>query len=187
MSIIVNIAEKVMGYFDAIGDSFTGMFTGIVPTLLGVLTLVYFIIKALGEKRIEKFAEILASNFILKFSIFPIFTAFFLGNPAGITMGKFLPERSKPGVMEAKFRIGHPLTAFFPHVNPAELFIWMGVAQGVEELGLSISALGIRYIITGVVVGTISGIICERIFFLIAKRNNYNPDEEARQEGGVAS
>ncbi|AYV72668.1 MULTISPECIES: PTS glucitol/sorbitol transporter subunit IIC [Niallia] len=176
MSFVVDFAEKFMGFFEFVGDVFVGMFTGIVPILVGMLTLIQFIVNIVGEKRIERVGQFLAKSSLLKYSIFPIFAGFFLGNPASITLGRFLPEKSKPGLMEAMFRNGHPLTSLFPHTNPAELFVWLGVAQGIEQLGLPVGALAIRYIITGIIVGIISGIITELIFTIIAKRNNYEID-----------
>lgn len=149
------------------------MFTGIVPILVGMLTLIQFLVNVVGEQRVERMGKVLAKSSILKYSVFPVFAGFFLGNPASVTMGRFLPEKSKPGLMEAMFRNGHPLTSLFPHTNPAELFVWLGVAQGIEQLGLSTGALAIRYIISGIVIGVISGMITEFVFTLIARRNNY--------------
>jgi len=183
MSFIVDFAEGFMGFFEHVGESFVGMFTGIVPILVGMLTLIQFIVNIVGDDRIEKMGQFLAKSTILKFSVFPIFAGFFLGNPASITLGRFLPEKSKPGLMEAMFRNGHPLTSLFPHTNPAELFVWLGVAEGIEKLGLSTGALAIRYIIAGIIIGIISGIITETIFLIIAKRNNY--DVEAEGVGGT--
>lgn len=173
MGYLVDFAESFVKFFEFVGETFTGMFTGIVPILVGTLTLIQFIVTLLGEKRIVKAGEFLAKSSILKYSILPIFAGFFLGNPAGTTLGRFVPEKSKPGLMAAMFRNGHPLTSLFPHTNPAELFVWLGVAQGIEELGLSTGALAIRYIITGIVVGIISGIVTQLVFTIIAKKNNY--------------
>ncbi|MCF3944109.1 PTS glucitol/sorbitol transporter subunit IIC [Oceanobacillus alkalisoli] len=173
MAFIVDFAETFVGFFEFVGETFVGMFTGIVPILIGMLTLIQFLVNIVGEGRIEKMGQFLAKNPILKYSIFPVFAQFFLGSPASGTLGRFLPERSKPGMLEALFRIGHPLTSLFPHANPAELFVWLGVAQGIEQLGLPVGALAIRYIITGIVVGLISAIILEIVFTIIAKRNNY--------------
>lgn len=183
MSFIVDFAEGFMGFFEHVADSFVDMFTGIVPILVGMLTLVQFIVNLIGDERIEKMGQFLAKSTILKFSVLPVFAAFFLGNPAGQTLGRFLPEKSKPGLQEAMFRIGHPLTSLFPHTNPAELFVWLGVAKGIEELGLPTGALAIHYIIAGILVGIVSGIITETIFTIIAKRNNY--DLEAEGVGGA--
>lgn len=173
MNAVVSFAESFMGFFEFVGETFVGMFTGIVPILVGMLTLIQFLVNVVGEQRVERMGKVLAKSSILKYSVFPVFAGFFLGNPASVTMGRFLPEKSKPGLMEAMFRNGHPLTSLFPHTNPAELFVWLGVAQGIEQLGLSTGALAIRYIISGIVIGVISGMITEFVFTLIARRNNY--------------
>lgn len=173
MSFVVDFAETFIGFFEFVGETFVGMFTGIVPILVGMLTLIQFLVNLVGENRIEKVGQALSKNRILAYSIFPVFAQFFLGSPASGTMGRFLPEKSKPGMMEALFRIGHPITSLFPHANPAELFVWLGVAQGIEQLGLPVGALAIRYLITGMVVAVISGTIIEIVFTNIARRNNY--------------
>lgn len=173
MNIFVSFAEKFISFFEFVGETFVGMFTGIVPILIGMLTLIQFLVNVVGEKRIEKIGQSMSRSSLLKYSLFPLIMYFFLGNPASVTMGRFLPERSKPGMMEALFRMGHPLTSLFPHVNPAELFVWLGVAQGIEKLGLSTGALAIRYLITGLIVAIIAGLVTEMVFVFMARRNNY--------------
>jgi PTS system glucitol/sorbitol-specific IIC component len=49
----------------------------------------------------------------------------------------------------------------FPHANPAELFVYMGIAQGIEQLGFPLGQLAIRYFIVGVIVILIRGIVTE--------------------------
>ncbi|MCI2257270.1 PTS glucitol/sorbitol transporter subunit IIC, partial [Domibacillus sp. PGB-M46] len=63
-----------------------------------------------------------------------------------------------------------PITGLFPHANAAELFIYMGIAQGITTLGLSTGPLAIRFFIVGLVVMLIRGIITERITITMMKR-----------------
>jgi PTS system glucitol/sorbitol-specific IIC component len=48
-------------------------------------------------------------------------------------------------------------------VNPGEIFVWAGIANGIQELGLGIGDLAVRYLLTGLVVIFIRGIVTERI------------------------
>lgn len=91
-------------------------------------------------------------------------------------MGRFLPERYKPAFYDAAVSFVHPPLGIFPHVNPGELFVWAGIAQGItagygsEET----AALAVRYLIVGLIVIFIRGLVTERITaFLLARRVAY--------------
>ena len=79
------------------------------------------------------------------------------------TNGQFLPERYKPAFYDAAVSMVHPPLGIFPHVNPGELFVWLGIATGIEQLGLPLGDLAIRYLITGFIVIYIRGLVTERI------------------------
>jgi PTS system glucitol/sorbitol-specific IIC component len=78
-------------------------------------------------------------------------------------MGRFLPERYKPAFYDAAVSYVHPPVGIFPHINPGELFVWLGIAAGIEALGLSPVPLAIRYLLIGMAVIFIRGIVTERI------------------------
>jgi len=89
------------------------------------------------------------------------------------TMGRFLPEKYKPAFYDAAVSFVHPPLGIFPHVNPGELFVWAGIAQGVTTgYGeAETAALAVRYLIVGLIVIFIRGIVTERITaFLWARR-----------------
>jgi PTS system glucitol/sorbitol-specific IIC component len=79
------------------------------------------------------------------------------------TFGRFLPEKYKPAFYDAAVSFVHPILGLFPHANPAELFVYMGIAQGIQQLGLPLGQLAIRYFIVGVIVIFIRGIVTERL------------------------
>lgn len=96
MDIIVNLAEGFMGLFDAGAETFVGWVTSIVPRVLLLLIFMNALIALIGQERINKFAKVCSGNVILAYGILPFLSAFMLGNPMALSMGKFLPERMKP-------------------------------------------------------------------------------------------
>ncbi len=95
---------------------------------------------------------------------------FFLTNPMAYTFGRFLPEKYKPAFYDAAVSFVHPILGLFPHANPAELFVYMGIAQGIQQLGLPVGELAIRYFIVGVIVILIKGMVTERLTLRMAKQ-----------------
>jgi PTS system glucitol/sorbitol-specific IIC component len=86
------------------------------------------------------------------------------------TMGRFLPEKYKPAFYDSAVSYVHPPLGIFPHINPGEIFVWAGIATGVEQAGFNISDLAIRYLLIGLVVILLRGIVTERITAIMWKR-----------------
>ena len=78
-------------------------------------------------------------------------------------MGRFLPERFKPAFYDSAVSFVHPILGIFPHANPGELFVYVGIATGIQQLGLGLGDLAVRYLLVGLVVIFIRGIVTERI------------------------
>ncbi|MCI2257301.1 PTS glucitol/sorbitol transporter subunit IIC, partial [Domibacillus sp. PGB-M46] len=127
----MKFAEGFIGMFEKGGETFMDMFTGIIPTLICLILAVNALIKVIGEERIDRFARKTTKNIILRYTLFPFLAVFFLTNPMAYTFGKFLPERQKPAFYDSTVSFLHPITGLFPHANAAELFIYMGIAQGI--------------------------------------------------------
>jgi len=88
---------------------------------------------------------------------------FFLTNPMAYTMGRFLPEKYKPAFYDSAVSYVHPITGIFPHANPGELFVYLGIAAGITTLGYGLGDLALRYLLVGLVVIFIRGILTEII------------------------
>ena len=65
----------------------------------------------------------------------------------------------------------HPVTGLFPHANPGELFVYTGIAAGLQQAGYLTTGLALRYFIVGVIVILIRGLLTERIYFAMTGRN----------------
>lgn len=163
MDFLVRLAEGFIGMFQAGADTFTGLVTGIIPLLIVLITAINALIRLIGEERINNLARKSTKNIILRYTVFPVLAVFFLTNPMAYTFGKFLPEKQKPAFYDSAVSFVHPITGLFPHANPAELFVYLGIAAGITELGLSLGPLAIRFFLVGVIVILIRGIVTEII------------------------
>tara|TARA_Y100000592_G_C5318236_1_gene243531 strand:+ start:28 stop:561 length:534 start_codon:yes stop_codon:yes gene_type:complete len=167
MEALANLAEGFIGLFQQGGDTFMGLVTGIVPLLIVLMTFVNAIIAMIGPERIDKVGEWAARDGLLfypiRYIILPFLSVFFLTNPMAYTMGRFLPEKFKPAFYDSAVSFVHPPLGVFPHINPGEIFVWSGIAAGITELGLGLGDLAVRYLLVGLVVIFIRGIVTERI------------------------
>jgi glucitol/sorbitol PTS system EIIC component len=170
MDFFVNLADGFIGMFQAGADVLMGFITGIIPLLIVLITVVNAFIKLVGEERIFGFMKAISKFTIFRYTLIPLFSVFFLTNPMCYTFGKFLPEKQKPAFYDSAVSFVHPITGLFPHANAAELFIFLGIAQGFAQVG-SQSKLALMYLITGLVVCLVRGIVTEKITEFQMKRN----------------
>lgn len=161
--VLAQLAEGFIGLFQEGGNTFMGLVTGILPTLIVLITAVNSIIKLVGEDKINNIAKVATKNIITRYTILPLIAVFFLTNPMCYTFGKFLDEKYKPAFYDAAVSFVHPITGLFPHANSAELFVYLGIAEGIKQLGLPLGALAVRYFIVGLVVIFIRGVVTEMI------------------------
>ncbi|WP_322814273.1 PTS glucitol/sorbitol transporter subunit IIC [Chloroflexus sp.] len=180
MEFLVDAAIWFIGLFQKGAETFVGLVTGIVPLVIVLLTAFNALVALIGQERIDKIGEAAGKEGFLytplRYLILPVVSVFVLTNPMAYTMGRFLPERYKPAFYDAAVSFVHPPLGIFPHVNPGELFVWAGIAQGItagygsEET----AALAVRYLMVGLIVIFIRGLVTERITtFLLARRVAY--------------
>ena len=162
-TILANLAQGFIGLFQKGGEVFMSLMTGILPTLIVLMTAVNALIKIIGEEKIEKLAKSATKNVITRYTVFPVLAVFFLTNPMCYSFGKFLDEKYKPAFYDAAVSFVHPITGLFPHANAGELFVYMGIAQGLQKLNLPLGDIAMRYFIVGVIVILMRGIVTERI------------------------
>ena len=164
---LAKAAEWFIGLFQAGGEVFVGLVTGILPLLVVLLTAVNALIRLIGPDKIDKLGELAARPGIVwypvRYLVLPVLSVFFLTNPMAYTMGRFLPERYKPAFYDSAVSFVHPITGLFPHANPGELFVYLGIAAGITTLGGNLGDLAVRYLLVGMVVILIRGIVTEFI------------------------
>lgn len=167
MDALVFAAEWFIGLFKTGGDVFLSLVGGIVPLLIVLLTGVNALVALIGPDKIDKVGEWAARDGLIyypvRYIVLPVLAVFFLTNPMAYTMGRFLPEKYKPAFYDSAVSYVHPPLGIFPHINPGELFVWLGIAAGIEALGLSVVPLAVWYLIVGLIVIFIRGIVTERI------------------------
>lgn len=173
---LADAADWFIGLFQAGGEVFVGLVVGIIPLLIVLLTAVNALIKLIGPERIDKVGEYAARPGIMyypvRYLILPVLAVFFLTNPMAYTMGRFLPEKYKPAFYDSAVSFVHPITGLFPHANPGELFVYLGIASGITALGYSLGDLAVRYILVGMVVILMRGIVTEFITLRMMSRSN---------------
>ena len=163
-------AEWFIGLFQAGADTFVGFVTGILPLLIVLLTFFYFLTNLIGQDRVNRVARFAAGNIFTRYTLLPLLAVLFLTNPMAYTFGTFLEEKYKPAFYDSAVSFVHPPLGLFPHVNPGELFVWLGVAEGIRRLDLPLGDLAVRYLLAGLVVILIRGLLTQYITQFLARR-----------------
>lgn len=161
-------AEYFIGIFQTGADWFGGVVVGIIPLLIVLLTGVNALIAFIGQERIDRFASLAGrpgwQYSFIRYLALPVVAVVALTNPMAYTMGTFVPERNKAAFYDAAVSFVHPPLGILPHVNPGELFVWLGIAVGISEgLGLSLTPLAVRYFLVGLVVIYMRGLVTQFI------------------------
>jgi glucitol/sorbitol PTS system EIIC component len=176
MKAVTWVAEHFIGLFQAAAESFTGLFTGILPLLIVLLTAMYAVTTWIGEERVTRAVRWSGKFAITRYTVMPILAVIMLTNPMAYTFGRFLPERQKPAFYDSAVSFVHPVTSFFPHANAGEIFVWTGVSAGVLAINPDAYAkLAVMYFLVGIVVILIRGIVTQWITEVMIRRS---PDRE---------
>ncbi len=174
---MIAFAEAFSDMFAACGAALMANITGILPTVMVLLMVFNTICRLVGNGRVEKFSRFLAKHRLLAYTVLPFISWFFLCNPAVHTSARFLPQRQRASYIDVCTTTNGPMLSLFPHINPGELFIWLGIATGVEQLGYSSVPLAIRFFIAGWIVALIRGVVTEWFWVFLAKREGVYRDE----------
>ncbi|CUH96797.1 putative membrane protein [Propionispora sp. 2/2-37] len=171
MDFLVMLSAGFIGMFQAGANTFVGLATGIVPLLISLILTVNALIKLINEERVFRFMQKCTRFFVLRYTLIPFLAVFFLTNPMCYTFGRFLKEEHKASYYDSTVSMVHPILGLFPHANSAELFVYLGVAQGFAQVGNQ-SELAIRYLLAGFIIILIRGFVTEKINYFLSKRND---------------
>lgn len=174
---LTTFGKHFIGVFQEGGKVFASFVTGIIPTLVVLMTAFYALTELVGEKRVHGFAQAAGRIALTRYTVLPLIAVFFLTNPMAYTFGTFLEEKHKPAFYDSAVSFVHPILGLFPHANPGEYFVWGGVLVALLELekngvvpnGYHIK-VAIYYFIVGLVVILLKGIVTERITAIMASR-----------------
>ena len=171
---LATAAEDFIKVFNKGGEVLLSLMGGILPTLIVLLTAVNALVRLIGAEKIENLGKAAARPGIqwypVRYIVLPFVSVFVLTNPMAYTMGRFLPERFKPAFYDSAVSFVHPILGIFPHANPGELFVYVGIATGIQQLGYGLGDLAVRYLLVGLVVIFIRGIVTELITARMMKK-----------------
>lgn len=186
MDVLVNLASGFMNLFTLGGKQFVSWVTGIIPTVLMLLVLMNAIIAIAGPNSVNKFARVCTKNPLLRYMVLPFVAAFMLGNPMALSMGKFMPEFYKPAYYASSSYHCHTNSGIFPHINVSEVFIYLGIANGITQLGLPVMDLAVRYLLVGLVCNFISGWATEFTTMWVERQQGVKLSRTVEVESHVA-
>ena len=172
------LINSIQGIIDAGAQQLISWVTGLLPTLFLFLILLNAATSLIGRARVERLAAKCGSNPLLRYMLLPFLSAVVLGNPMAISMGRYLPERYKPAYFASASYHCHTNSGLFQHINPAELFLWLGIANGVMARGCDLFPLALRYMAAGLVANFVSGYATELITRKVEKRQGIRLDKK---------
>ncbi|MBZ9671527.1 PTS glucitol/sorbitol transporter subunit IIC [Mesorhizobium sp. B2-1-8] len=171
------IGKYFIGIFQKGGEVFAGFVTGIIPTLVVLMTAFYAVTELVGEERVHGLARGAGRIALTRYTVLPVLAVFFLTNPMAYTFGSFLEEKHKPAFYDAAVSYVHPPLGLFPHINPGEYFVWGGMLVALldlEKRGVVVAGYHVKvaiwYAIVGLVVILLKGMLTERITAIMARR-----------------
>jgi PTS system glucitol/sorbitol-specific IIC component len=171
------IGKYFIGIFQKGGEVFAGFVTGIIPTLVVLMTAFYAVTELVGEERVHGLARGAGRIALTRYTVLPLLAVFFLTNPMAYTFGSFLEEKHKPAFYDAAVSYVHPPLGLFPHINPGEYFVWGGMLVALldlEKRGVIVAGYHVKvaiwYAIVGLVVILLKGMLTERITAIMARR-----------------
>ena len=172
------VADMIQNIVNTGTNQLLTWMTQLLPQVFLFLIFMNAVTSMIGRARVEGLAAKCGSNSVLRYMVLPFLSAVVLGNPMAISMGRYLPERYKPAYFASASYHCHTNSGIFQHINPAELFLWLGIANGVLARGFETFPLAIRYLIAGLIANFVSGLATEFFTKRIEKKQNIRLERE---------
>lgn len=172
------VADMIQNIVNTGTNQLLTWMTQLLPQVFLFLIFMNAVTSMIGRARVERLAAKCGSNSVLRYMVLPFLSAVVLGNPMAISMGRYLPERYKPAYFASASYHCHTNSGIFQHINSAELFLWLGIANGVLARGFETFPLAIRYLIAGLIANFVSGLATEFITKRIEKKQNIRLERE---------
>jgi len=74
----------------------------------------------------------------------------------------------------------HTNSGVFPHINVGEIFIYLGIANGITQLGLDVTPLAIRYLLVGLVMNFFAGWVTDFTTKIVMKQQKIELSNELK-------
>lgn len=177
---IVNVIQDVIDYFYAAGELSLDYISGTLFMALVLLTVWGAVVLLIGRKWSDKAAKKLTGNFFARYTLLTYIGNFFLKSPMLFEYGANLKEYQKPAFYEVGNRTNMaPMMCLFPHVNPSEMYIWLGIFTGVvngygTEAGACLIACTFGL---GFVTSFVDGLIIERMTLYLGRKKGIDWNE----------
>ena len=182
---VASFGQHFIGLFQTGAMYFLNLFLfQLLPWIIIMMAFMNIAFKLIGLERIEKLAAVLGKFPLTRWTLMPMLGMMFSGNPMTYPYARFLPENQKVAFFDAAISYCHPVTGLFPHANPGELFVYLGIAGGVFFRMSMVSGvtmnralpwlylgfLAVQYFLMGLIMILIRGIVTQIIYNIKAKK-----------------